>query len=58
VVEGLIDAWLAAHPDHPALPHLEDGPGSAVENEQAKANAAIGATDPGSILTDEPASAG
>ena len=58
VVEGLIDAWLAAHPDHPALPHLEDGPGSAVENEQAEANAAIGATDPGSILTDEPASAG
>lgn len=24
VVEHLIDAWLAAHPDHPPLPHLED----------------------------------
>ena len=26
VVEGLIDEWLAAHPEHPALPHLEDAP--------------------------------
>ena len=58
VVEGLIDQWLLAHPDHPPLPHLEDGPGSAVDNTQAEANAAIGATDPGSILTDEPAPAG
>jgi trigger factor len=24
VVEQLIDEWLAAHPDHPALPHVED----------------------------------
>jgi len=24
VVEHLIDAWLAAHPDHRPLPHLED----------------------------------
>ena len=24
VVETLVDRWLAAHPDHPALPHLED----------------------------------
>ena len=24
VVEGLIDGWLAAHPEHPPLPHLED----------------------------------
>jgi hypothetical protein len=24
VVERLVDEWLAAHPDHPALPHLED----------------------------------
>jgi len=58
VVERIIDAWLVAHPEHPPLPHLEDGPGSAIENEQAEANAAIGATDPGSILTDEPATAG
>jgi len=49
VVEGLIDAWLAAHPDHPALPHLEDAEPSAIEGGQAQANAAIGATDPDAI---------
>jgi trigger factor len=58
VVEGIIDQWLAAHPEHPPLPHLEDGPGSAIDNEQAEANAAIGATDPGSILTDDPTPVG
>jgi trigger factor len=26
VVEAIIDDWLAAHPDHPPLPHLEDTP--------------------------------
>ena len=26
VVEALVDAWLAAHPEHPPLPHLEDDP--------------------------------
>jgi len=51
VVETLIDQWLRDHPEHPALPHLEDAPG-AVANEQAQANASIGATDPGSILDD------
>ncbi len=44
VVETLIDAWLTAHPEHPALPHIEDAPASA--------------TDPGSILVDVPANAG
>ncbi len=58
VVEGLIDEWLADHPDHPALPHLEDAEASAVEGEQATANAAVDATDPGSILDDVPAAAG
>lgn len=58
VVEGLIDQWLAEHPDHPALPHLEDQGSSAVDGEQAAANAAIDATDPGSILDDVPAAAG
>jgi trigger factor len=53
VVEQLIDRWLVAHPEHPALPHLEDQP-STVDNEQAAANAAIGATDPGSVLADSP----
>jgi FKBP-type peptidyl-prolyl cis-trans isomerase (trigger factor) len=65
VVERLIDEWLAAHPDHQPLPHLEDAPGSAVADGQAQANAAIGATDPGTVLdsrdstpVDEPATAG
>lgn len=54
IVERLIDRWLEAHPDHPALPHLEDAPDAAVANEAAQANASIGATDPGAILADEP----
>ncbi len=58
VVETIIDGWLADHPEHPPLPHLEDIPGSAIEGEGAEANAAIGATDPGSILADEPTPAG
>jgi hypothetical protein len=56
-VETLVDEWLAAHPDHPALPHLEDMPGAATQGDQAAANAAIGATDPGAILDDVPAAA-
>jgi trigger factor len=71
VVERLVDDWLAAHPEHPALPHLEDAEPSAVEGGQAQANAAIGATDPDAIPdatqeqtqtaeppADEPATAG
>lgn len=54
VVETIIDGWLAEHPEHPALPHLEDAPPSVVANEQAAANAAIGATDPGSVMGEEP----
>jgi trigger factor len=65
VVERIIDDWLAAHPDHPALPHLEDGEASAVDGGQAHANAAIGAADPDAAAdrpdkapVDEPAPAG
>jgi trigger factor len=65
VVEVIIDRWLVAHPDHPALPHLEDAPASAVADAGAQANASIGATDPGAVLddpistpVDEPATAG
>ena len=36
VVEKIIDEWLADHPDHPAMPHLEDG-----EPEQILAPAAV-----------------
>lgn len=53
VVEQIIDGWLAAHPEHPPMPHLEDQP-SAIDNEQAQANTAIDATYPGAVLSDEP----
>ncbi len=58
VVEGLIDEWLTTHTDHQPLPHLEDAPPSAMDGSQAAANAAIDATDPGSILDDVPTPAG
>jgi trigger factor len=50
VVEKLIDDWLAAHPEHPALPHLEDDRPSAVDAEAVRSAASIGATDPGSVM--------
>ena len=50
VVEQLVDDWLAAHPDHPAIPHIEDGPADTVDEDQARSVAAIDATDPGSIV--------
>jgi trigger factor len=55
VVEQLIDAWLAAHPDQPAIPHLEDDEPSLTEatvapGGTAEASANIGATDPGSLV--------
>jgi trigger factor len=53
VVEGLVDDWLAAHPDQPNLPHIEDGPSGALETGSAEAAAAIDATDPATVL--EPA---
>jgi len=31
LVEKLVDEWLAAHPDHPAMPHLEDDEPVALE---------------------------
>jgi trigger factor len=30
VVEMLVDRWLAAHPEHPAIPHAEEGESSPV----------------------------
>ncbi|HET7028221.1 MAG TPA: trigger factor [Candidatus Limnocylindrales bacterium] len=53
VVEKLIDDWLAAHPDHPALPHLEDDRPSAIDADAVRSAASIGATDPGSVMADE-----
>ena len=40
VVEKLIDEWLAAHPEHPPLPHLEDNPASTIEGGEGAAGEA------------------
>jgi trigger factor len=58
LVEGLVDEWLAAHPEHPALPHLEDAAALGIEGDQAAAHASIDATDPGAIVEDVPAAVG
>ena len=52
VVERLVDDWLAAHPDHPALPHAEDGPESALEDGAARSTSEIGVTDPRTVIRD------
>jgi trigger factor len=52
VVERLVDGWLAAHPEHPSIPHIEDGAAD-VDDDAARSAAAIDATDPGSILDTE-----
>jgi trigger factor len=44
LVEKLVDEWLAAHPDHPALPHLEES--EAVSLENADSDAAIEPAQP------------
>ena len=57
LVEKLVDDWLATHPEHPPLPHLEDQPGRSLDAGVAEANAAIGATDPSAMYDPEPATA-
>ncbi len=59
LVEQMVDRWLAEHPEHPALPHLEDDQPSAVDEASAQASASIDATDPGTVLAGdlEPAAA-
>jgi trigger factor len=44
VVEKLIDEWLAAHPEHPPLPHLEDNPASTIESGEGAASEAVAAS--------------
>jgi trigger factor len=53
LVEQLVDEWLAAHPEHPALPHAEDDAGSPVDEASVQAAASIEATDPGSVLAED-----
>jgi trigger factor len=48
-VEQLVDEWLAAHPESPRLPHLEDAEeASAATGPSAEAAASVGAIDPDS----------
>lgn len=52
-VEQLIDGWLAAHPEHPPLPHADDDEQrSVVQSDAAVSSAGVGVTDPGSIAED------
>ena len=44
LVEKLVDEWLAAHPEHPALPHLEEGESASLDN--ADSDAAIEPAQP------------
>jgi trigger factor len=41
LVEKLVDEWLAAHPEHPALPHLEDDEPVALEADPTEASAPV-----------------
>ena len=59
LVEQLVDQWLAAHPDHPALPHVEE-PEPVAAGEAAAAEAALSteATETTDSTPSEPATAG
>ena len=37
LVEKLVEEWLTAHPDHPALPHLEDSEPVSLDNADSEA---------------------
>jgi trigger factor len=49
-VEKLVDDWLAAHPDHPALPHVEDD----VDRVGDQHGEADGPTDPDATPARQP----
>ena len=49
VVERLVDAWLAAHPEHPPLPHLEDD-APIVDEATVAASADTSAVEPDAVL--------
>jgi trigger factor len=41
LVEKLVDEWLAANPDHPALPHLEDDEGVGISEPGSQSSASL-----------------
>jgi trigger factor len=65
VVEALVDEWLAAHPDHPAIPHIETweadeaaaraAADAAAATAEANAAARAAAADAAAPATDAPA---
>ena len=56
-VERLVDEWLAAHPEHPALPHADaEADRSVVQSPSAASAGAIEASDP-EDSTGEPSNA-
>ena len=57
VVEGLIDEWLAAHPEHVPMPHLEDALEDPPPPEVDDAPA-VDETETAAIVEDVPAHAG
>jgi trigger factor len=58
-VEQLVDEWLAAHPEAPRMPHVEDTEeASPVDATSAEAAASVGVTDPGSLAPTAQASSG
>jgi trigger factor len=44
-VEKLVDDWLAAHPDHPRLPHAEADEAPVLDPTSSAVSAEVGATD-------------
>ncbi len=47
VIERIVDAWLADHPEHPPLPHLEDQPGGGASMDAAAGSDAAAGHDHG-----------
>lgn len=56
LVEKLVDQWLAAHPDHPALPHAEEDVPAVAGGDVAAATASD-VTEPASPVTTDAESA-
>jgi trigger factor len=56
-VETLVDRWLTAHPEHPALPHAE-ADDETTSHATAAAAASIGASDASAVPEDDDASRG
>jgi trigger factor len=55
-VELLVDEWLAAHPESPRLPHIEEtDESSPAASPSGQSAASLGVTDPGSLTPPEAA---